>query len=121
MQVLEAAYHGKFEAASLRFGEAISNRVDKAGCHYYALDVSQQHIDQGFVIGAHSVAGSKFKLLMFETTTEGQWELQLQEDSIKASLTIVQHHTMGLAQIAVVNICQAPKMTVICICFAALS
>ena len=84
--MLEAAYSGNFEAAPLRFGEAISNRVDKAGCHYYALDLSQQHIDRGFVIGAHSVAGSKFKLLMFDATPEGQWELQLQEDSMKASM-----------------------------------
>ena len=43
---------------------------------------------QGFVIGAHSVAGSKFKLLMFEATEEGQWEMLLQEDSIKVSLSI---------------------------------
>lgn len=40
---------------------------------------------QGFVIGAHSVSGSKFKLLMFEATEEGQWELLLQEDSIKVT------------------------------------
>ncbi len=40
------------------------------------------------MIGAHSVAGSKFKLLMFEATEEGQWELLLQEDSIKVSLSI---------------------------------
>ncbi|EIE19270.1 DnaJ-domain-containing protein [Coccomyxa subellipsoidea C-169] len=81
--VLEAAYTGNFEAAPLRFGEAISNRVEKAGCQYYTLDLTQRHIDQGFVIGAHSVAGSKFKLLMFEATEEGQWEMLLQEDSIK--------------------------------------
>ena len=35
------------------------------------------------MIGAHSLAGSKFKLLMFEATEEGQWELLLQEDSIR--------------------------------------
>ncbi|CAL8468257.1 g7796 [Coccomyxa elongata] len=81
--VLEAAYTGNFDAAPLRFGEAISNRVEKAGCQYYVLDLTQRHIDQGFVIGAHSLAGSKFKLLMFEATEEGQWELLLQEDSIR--------------------------------------
>ncbi len=37
------------------------------------------------MIGAHSVSGSKFKLLMFEATEEGQWELLLQEDSIKVT------------------------------------
>ena len=82
-QVLEAAYEGKFEAAPLRFGEAISSRVEKAGAQYYALDVTQRHIDEGFVIGVHSVAGSKFKLLMFEANEAGQWELLLQEDSTK--------------------------------------
>lgn len=46
MQVLEAAYTGNFEAAPLRFGEAISNRVEKAGCQYYTLDLTQRHIDQ---------------------------------------------------------------------------
>ena len=81
--MLEAAYEGKFEAAPLRFGEAITNRVAKAGCQFYTLDLAQQHIDAGFCIGAHSVAGSKFKLLMFEATEEGQWELLLQEDSTK--------------------------------------
>ncbi len=46
LQVLEAAYTGNFEAAPLRFGEAISNRVEKAGCQYYTLDLTQRHIDQ---------------------------------------------------------------------------
>lgn len=46
MQVLEAAYTGNFDAAPLRFGEAISNRVEKAGCQYYTLDLTQRHIDK---------------------------------------------------------------------------
>lgn len=85
-QVLEAASAGKFNARALRFGQALSDRVDKSGCHYYTLDLEQRHIDAGFVIGAHSPAGSKFKLLMFETTDNsrgGQWDLVLQEDSMK--------------------------------------
>lgn len=44
--MLEAAYTGNFDAAPLRFGEAISNRVEKAGCQYYVLDLTQRHIDQ---------------------------------------------------------------------------
>lgn len=85
--MLEAAYEGKFEAAPLRFGEAITARVAKAGCQFYTLDLEQRHIDAGFCIGAHSVAGSKFKLLMFEATEAGQWELLLQEDSTKVLLS----------------------------------
>jgi hypothetical protein len=89
LQVLEAAYTGTFEAAPLRFGEAISGRVEKASCQYYTLEVTQRHITRGFIIGAHSVTGSKFKLLMFEAAEEGgQWELQLQEDSIKARILL---------------------------------
>ena len=85
-QVLEAALAGNFNARPLRFGQALSDRVDKSGCHYYTLDLQQSHIDLGFVIGAHSAAGSKFKLLMFVRTADspgGQWELVLQEDSMK--------------------------------------
>ena len=88
-QVLEAAYEGKFEAAPLRFGEAISSRVEKAGAQYYTLELQQRHIDEGFAIGAHSVAGSKFKLLMFEANEAGQWELLLQEDSTKVKYVVV--------------------------------
>lgn len=38
----------------------------------------QEHLDSGFLIGAHSTAGSKFKLLLFEQGAEGQWELLMQ-------------------------------------------
>ena len=94
--MLEAAFEGRFEAAPLRFGEAISSRVEKAGAQYYALDLAQRHIDAGFAIGAHSVAGSKFKLLMFEANEAGQWELLLQEDSTKVRCVLPQqHHSAG--------------------------
>ena len=88
LQVLEAASAGNFNARPLRFGEPLSDRVDKSGCHYYLLELAQRHLDSGFVVGAHSSAGSKFKLLMFERTSDGQWDLVLQEDSMK-----VQHFT----------------------------
>jgi hypothetical protein len=88
LQVLEAAYEGNFEAAPLRFGEAISSRVEKAGAQYYTLELQQRNINEGFAIGAHSVAGSKFKLLMFEANEAGQWELLLQEDSTKVRAVV---------------------------------
>ena len=53
-------------------------QVDKAQAQFYELEVSQAHIDSGFVIGAHSAVGSKFKLLLFEKLPGGQWELLLQ-------------------------------------------
>ena len=87
-QVLEAASAGNFNARPLHFGEALSDRVDKSGCHYYTLELQQSHIDSGFVIGAHSAAGSKFKLLMFGRTADSpgdQWELVIQEDSMKVT------------------------------------
>lgn len=86
--MLEAASAGNFNARPLRFGQALSDRVDKSGCHYYTLELEQSHIDSGFVIGAHSSTGSKFKLLMFVKTAEspgGQWELVIQEDSMKVA------------------------------------
>ena len=86
LQVLEAASAGNFNARPLRFGEPLSDRVDKWGCHYYLLELAQRHLDSGFVVGAHSSAGSKFKLLMFERTSDGQWDLVLQEDSMKVSI-----------------------------------
>ena len=89
LQVLEAASAGNFNARPLRFGEPLSDRVDKSGCHYYLLELAQSHMNSGFVIGAHSSAGSKFKLLMFERTSDGQWDLVLQEDSMKVSIL---HH-----------------------------
>jgi hypothetical protein len=87
-QVLENTSAGNFNARPLHFGQPLSDRVDKSGCHYYTLDLQQSHIDAGFVIGAHSSTGSKFKLLMFEQTdgsSGGQWELVVQEDSMKVS------------------------------------
>ena len=92
-QVLENTSAGNFNARPLHFGQPLSDRVDKSGCHYYTLDLQQSHIDAGFVIGAHSSTGSKFKLLMFERTDDssgGHWELVLQEDSIKVS-----HHSVS--------------------------
>ena len=90
--MLEAALAGNFNARPLRFGQALSDRVDKSGCHYYTLELQQSHIDAGFVIGAHSAAGSKFKLLMFVRTADspgGQWELVLQEDSMKVNARLL--------------------------------
>ena len=40
--------------------------------------MAQAHLDGGFFIAAHSTAGSKFKLLLFEQSAEGQWELLMQ-------------------------------------------
>ncbi|CAK0779934.1 hypothetical protein CVIRNUC_004893 [Coccomyxa viridis] len=102
--VLEAASAGNFNARPLRFGEPLSDRVDKSGCHYYLLELAQRHLDSGFVVGAHSSAGSKFKLLMFERTSDGQWDLVLQEDSMKvkkntqiAGLYFLHCHTYHIA------------------------
>ena len=75
-QVLENTSAGNFNARPLHFGQPLSDRVDKSGCHYYT-----------------SSTGSKFKLLMFERTDDssgGHWELVLQEDSIKVS-----HHSVS--------------------------
>ena len=95
--MLEAASAGNFNAKPLRFGQALSDRVDKSGCHYYTLDLQQSHIDSGFVIGAHSAAGSRFKLLMFEKTSDSpgaNWELVIQEDSMKVRTNTQSAHAL---------------------------
>ena len=53
-------------------------QVDKAVSNYYELQVDEQHLASGFVVGVHSKIGSRFKLLLFERNASGQWELLLQ-------------------------------------------
>lgn len=53
-------------------------QVDKQGANWYSLEVRQEHLDAGFVISGHSAGGSKFKLLMFESTPEGVNEIVAQ-------------------------------------------
>jgi hypothetical protein len=45
------------------------------------VDVRREQLSAGFFIGAHSAAGSKFKLLLFEQGDDGQWELLMQARS----------------------------------------
>lgn len=78
VQVLTAAYDGAILAHPLQWGELVSDKVDKQGANWYALEVSQEHIDAGFVVSAYSSAASKFKLLLFEKTPEGVNELVAQ-------------------------------------------
>lgn len=39
----------------------------------YKMHITQQHIDDGFVIGACSAQGSRFKLLLFQQCNNGEW------------------------------------------------
>jgi len=45
---------------------------------FYELTVTEQQVKEGFAVGAHSAQGSRFKLLLFEKATDGQWELLTQ-------------------------------------------
>ena len=60
--------------------------MDKAGVVFYELTVAEQHITDGFAVGAHSAQGSRFKLLLFEQATDGQWELLTQAGGLQAKL-----------------------------------
>ena len=111
--MLEAASAGNFNARPLRFGEPLSDRVDKSGCHYYLLELAQRHLDSGFVVGAHSSAGSKFKLLMFERTSDGQWDLVLQEDSMKVSI-LCHHRQHASLTLAVTSDCHLQTFAADC-------
>lgn len=53
-------------------------QVEKAAGNFYTLQLTEQQVEAGFVIGVHSKVGSRFKLLLFETTPSGQWELLVQ-------------------------------------------
>lgn len=120
-QVLEAASAGNFNAKPLRFGQALSDRVDKSGCHYYTLDLQQSHIDSGFVIGAHSAAGSRFKLLMFEKTSDSpgaNWELVIQEDSMKVMTQAQSSHVLSFGISAIPRQMEGPVVLVCCWCRA---
>ncbi len=59
-------------------------QVDKAAADFYELYVSQQHIDEGFLVAAHSTQGSRFKLLLFEEQEDSKWELLLQVTALCA-------------------------------------
>ena len=53
-------------------------QIDKTAAAFYELAVTQRQIDEGPIIAAHSRAGSRFKLLLFERTWEGHWEVVAQ-------------------------------------------
>ena len=52
--------------------------MDKGQAAFYDIMITKEDIDSGFVIGAHSPVGSKFKLLLFEETETGRWEVHHQ-------------------------------------------
>ena len=52
-----------------------ATQVEKQQAKFFSIYVDQKTIDSGFVIAAHSPTLSKFKLLLFEQTPDGQWEL----------------------------------------------
>lgn len=64
-------------AISLWMSNYNSNvQVEKAQAAFYELDVPQEQGDCGFIIGASSSTGSKFKLLLFEQRgDDSRWEL----------------------------------------------
>ena len=53
-------------------------QVEKGQAQFYEMEISQEDIEQGFVIGVHSKTGSKFKLLLLEKTGPKQWEIHHQ-------------------------------------------
>ena len=63
-----------------------SVQVEKQLAKFYSLHVSQQQLDEGFIISAYSASGSKFKLLLFEATADGRHELVFSA-SIQGALT----------------------------------
>ena len=65
-------------------------QVDKGGIVVYDLHVTQQHIRDGFAIGAYSPQGSRFKLLLFQQDRDGEWG-QLAQASSNLALPSSNH------------------------------
>ncbi|GAB4822747.1 hypothetical protein N2152v2_009793 [Parachlorella kessleri] len=105
--VMEAAYEGRFAAVPLGFGQRVQDRVDKQAARFYSLDVSQAHLDAGFIVTAYTSAGSRFKLLLFEQQADNRWELVAQEDSSK----VKKHVAAGLYFIGFDTYTVGPKLS----------
>jgi len=71
----------------LRLPTSMHVQVEKQLARFYSLHITQQQLDQGFVISAYSTQSSKFKLLLFEATPDGRHELVF-------SVTPWAHHTL---------------------------
>ena len=111
---MTAAYDGSFLANPIQFNSPVTDKVPKLDnvpispsgpaslmtlptpvhmqvekqlARFYSLHITQQQLDQGFVISAYSTQSSKFKLLLFETTPDCRHELVF-------SVTPGAHHTL---------------------------
>jgi hypothetical protein len=62
-------------------------QVDKQKAQFFTLELSSATIEEGFSIAAHSDS-SKFKLLLFERTPEGAWELLTQVTSPESEIML---------------------------------
>lgn len=61
-------------------------QVDKGGVVVYKMHITQQHIDDGFAIGACSAQGSRFKLLLFQQCSDGDWGQLAQASAVTLPL-----------------------------------
>ena len=61
----------------------------------YKLHITQQHIDDGFAIGACSAQGSRFKLLLFQQCSDGDWGQLAQASALTLSLKDLLSRSFG--------------------------
>ena len=61
-------------------------QVEKQLARFYSLRITQQQLDEGFIISAYSTQSSKFKLLLFEATDDGRHELAFSVNAEAAML-----------------------------------
>ena len=61
-------------------------QVDKGGVVVYKMHITQQHINDGFAIGACSAQGSRFKLLLFQQCSDGEWGQLAQASTVTLPL-----------------------------------
>ncbi|EFJ30011.1 hypothetical protein SELMODRAFT_170493 [Selaginella moellendorffii] len=81
--VLEEALNESVQIRPLSLGQAVHDKVEKQGAHFYGVYLTDAQAASGLVVRVYSTAQSKFKLLYFEPEENGGLGLALQEDSTK--------------------------------------
>lgn len=70
------------QTTPLQWGEEATGRVGNGQALFYVLDISPEHLEQGFVVVA-SCVHARVKLLLWDLDDEGGWSLAAQEDAVK--------------------------------------
>lgn len=70
------------QTAPLDWGVPAIGRVANGQAVFYVLEISPEHLEQGFVVVA-SCVHARVKLLLWDLDANGDWSLAAQEDAVK--------------------------------------